>query len=470
MATSFEPEAAPAAARLRYAPGRALARYTLWLSVALGATSAIYTCVPAVMLPNQVQSITVDDYFGGDGSEVDLTELSDLKSDVDDGNVEPTAEQRRLIDAYEDFDAARTSSLALVTTLAAIVTILFGVFIGVASDRTRSRRGRRAPWIVAGGLLGAAVLVGMIFSPSVALLALLWPLCIIVMAFAQAPMTATIADRVPPERVGRVSSMTGVGAFVGGVAGIVLSGLLFGTVGLGMYAVLGAALLASTAVFVARNPDRSSTDLELPAFNLRQFLRELLIPLRAPDFRWVWIARALLFFGYTLSSALSFFMLQSYVHPAMSSAEATRFVPVLGGISAPVILLAAVFSGRLSDRIGRRKPFVIGASALMAASMLIPLVSPTVPAMVAQTVLTGLAFGVYIPVDQALAIDVLPDAHGVGRDIAIFTIAVSVGQVLAPLLGAAVVAVTDGYRMIWACAFVLVALAAAAILPVKKVR
>jgi MFS family permease len=469
MVTSFGPEA-PADSRLRYAPGRTLARYTLWLAVVLGATSAIYTAVPAVLLPNHVQTITVDDYFAGDGSEVDLTALSDLKSEVDSGDVEPTAEQRRLLDNYEDFDAARTSSLALVTTLAAIATILFGVFIGVASDRTRSRRGRRGPWILAGGVLVAAVLVGMIFTPSVALLALLWPLGIVVMGFVQAPVTATIADRVPPERVGRVSSMSGVGAFVGGVLGIVLCGLLFAVIGLGMYAVLAAALLGSAVVFVARNPDRSSLDLELPDFSLRQFLRGLLIPLRAADFRWVWVARALLFFGYTLSSALSFFMLQSYVQPAMSASEATRFVPVLGAVSAPMILLAAVFAGRLSDRVGRRKPFVIGASALMATSMLIPLVSPTVPAMVAQTVLTGLAFGVYIPVDQALVVDVLPDADGVGRDMALFGIAVSVGQVLAPALGAAVVAVTDGYRMIWACAFVLVGLAAVAILPVKKVR
>jgi MFS family permease len=71
--------------------------------------------------------------------------------------------------------------------------------------------------------------------------------------------------------------------------------------------------------------------------------------------------------------------------------------------------VALVISGRLSDKVGRRKPLVIAASLLMAVSMAVPLLWPTLIALFIETVGASLAFGIYIPVDQALFIDVLPD-------------------------------------------------------------
>jgi MFS family permease len=52
------------------------------------------------------------------------------------------------------------------------------------------------------------------------------------------------------------------------------------------------------------------------------------------------------------------------------------------------------FSGRLSDKLGRRKPLVMVASLLMAMAMLAPMIPPTLPAMFVQAILTGLLFGI----------------------------------------------------------------------------
>ena len=90
------------------------------------------------------------------------------------------------------------------------------------------------------------------------------------------------------------------------------------------------------------------------------------------------------------------------------------------------------------DQPGRRKPFVIVASVLMAISMAIPLISPTLIALFIQTVLAALAFGIDGHVDQALFIDVLPDENAAGRDLGVANIATNLGQALGPIIAAKV--------------------------------
>jgi MFS family permease len=161
-------------------------------------------------------------------------------------------------------------------------------------------------------------------------------------------------------------------------------------------------------------------------------------------------------------------MLQSYITPAMSAAEASAMVPILGLAGIPFTLLAVAISGRLSDRVGRRKPFIVVASVLMAVSMAIPLISPTLPALFAQVIITGLAFGIYLPVDNAMFIDVLPHPARAGRDLGLAIVAMNLGQALAPALAAVVVSLTGGYQLVWGAALVLVALATLTVAPIRE--
>ncbi|MGO7983346.1 MFS transporter, partial [Rhizobium johnstonii] len=142
--------------------------------------------------------------------------------------------------------------------------------------------------------------------------------------------------------------------------------------GLDIYIVVALFAALAAVLFVLVAKDRSSRDLDVAPFNWKKFFIGFTVALRAPDFRWVWIARLLLTFGYTVSTALSLYLLQSYVRPALSAAEATQTAPLLILAGVPTTLIAVLISGKLSDKLGRRKPFVIVASVLMAASMLVP--------------------------------------------------------------------------------------------------
>jgi len=192
--------------------------------------------------------------------------------------------------------------------------------------------------------------------------------------------------------------------------------------------------------------------------------------LRNKDFLLVWIARIVLMFGYSASTALSLFMMQSYIKPALSVTQATQLVPVLAVCGMPLMLVALMICGRLSDKIGKRKPFVIAASLAMAIGMAVPLLSPTLPALFIQAILAGIGMGIYLPVDQALFIDVLPNKDDAGRDLGIAALATNFGQALGPILAGQIVAIFASYGMIWAVSMLLALVAAVVIIPVKRVR
>ena len=106
----------------------------------------------------------------------------------------------------------------------------------------------------------------------------------------------------------------------------------------------------------------------------------------------------------------------------------------------------------------------------MAISLAVPLLSPTLPGLFIQTALAGLAFGIYVPVDQALFLDVLPDKNAAGRDLGIATLAINLGQALGPILAGQIVALTGSYGIVWAVALVVVLISAVVIVPVKRAR
>ncbi|BCY11701.1 MFS transporter [Actinoplanes sp. L3-i22] len=455
---------------MTYRGGKPFRRYLLWYTLAFAAITAVWGGMLGVLLPNQVQMIEFAHWFTGADAGVDLTALNDLKAAVAAGTTIATPEQQRLLGILGDFDAARAQALSVVTSLAVAVTMLVQPVIGVLSDRTRSRFGRRAPWMLFGAVVGSGFLIAVRHAPTIAILALLWTCAQTVLNMIPGTLQTTVPDRIPEDRVGVTSGIGGLGNFAGGIVGGVGAGVLLPVLGLDVIYAYAILVLIGVVGFVVLLRDRPSTELVVPPHRWGTFFRGFLVPLRDHDFRWVWVARIVLTFGYAASTALALYMLQSYISPALSLADATRTAPLLTAASLPGTIVALLLAGRISDRTGRRKPLVIASSVLMAVSMLVPLCWPALPALFLQSILAGIAFGIYLPVDGALFIDVLPDRAAAGRDLGIAGLGSNLGQALGPVLAGQVVALTGGYRGVWAVATVLTAVAAIAIFRVRDAR
>jgi predicted MFS family arabinose efflux permease len=86
----------------------------------------------------------------------------------------------------------------------------------------------------------------------------------------------------------------------------------------------------------------------------------------------------------------------------------------------------------------------------------------------------GVAYGVYVGVDLALVVDVLPNPDDAGKDLGVFNMANALPQTIAPVFGAALLAVgtanNDNYTLLLYTAGVAALIGAVVVLPIKKVK
>lgn len=456
---------------VRYTAGTsAFRRYVWFYAFAYLGIALLWGSVNAIVLPLHVQGLEFARVFTGADAGVDLQQLETLRSEVAAGGVTPTADQERLLGLLAEFNSGRTSGLSLVSSVSVGLSMLISPVIGMLSDRTRSRWGRRAPWIAAGGLGGAALVCIMPLAPTIGVIIVLWSLINAFGGMAQGTLTATVPDRVPDDRVGRISGITGLAAYLGAIVGAGAAGAVFNAAGLAAYYPIAVVLALSTLLFVVVVRDNSSMEMYKPRMPIASMLASYVTALRDRDFRWAWISKLLLYLGYGIGTVYSVYMLQGYIRPVLSVSEAAQIAPLLQIAALPGTLIAMAISGRLSDKLGRRKPFVVVAAAIMALGFVAPFVSPTLGGMFAQTIITGIGYGIFVVVDQALFIDILPDKEAAARDLAMSNVGQNVGQTLAPVLAGAIVAMFAGqYGPVWPVAFVIVIVAGLAVLPIRRI-
>ncbi|MDR6970520.1 MFS transporter [Leifsonia shinshuensis] len=359
----------------------------------------------------------------------------------------------------------KVANLAIAATIGAFAAMIAQPIAGQISDRTRSRFGRRAPWIVIGSLAGGLSLVGLAFANSLVGVVIAWTLVQISYNFAQGPLTAIMPDRVPLKRRGTFAALSGIGLMVGALGGQIVGSLFFNslTVGYIFFAVFSLAVLS---LFVLANPDYSSARLEREPFTLVDFLKTFWVnPVAHPDFFWAFTGRLLLYTGYFAVTGFQLFLLTDYFHVA----HPEQLIPLLGLLSLVGIIVSTVVSGPLSDRFGRRKPFVFASAAVVSLAFLLPWVWPDVTAWIIMTIISGFGFGMFQAVDTALMSEVLPSAKSFAKDLGVVNIAATLPQTLAPGVAGAIV-LAFGYSALFPIAIVLGILGALAVWPIKATR
>ena len=100
-----------------------------------------------------------------------------------------------------------------------------------------------------------------------------------------------------------------------------------------------------------------------------------------------------------------------YLLDKIGSAEADVPQQIFLGtlVQSVVVVIASPLGGRLSDRTGRRKVFVLAASTVYGLAMFTIAVASGFNGFLVGMAIAGLGFGMYMAVDLALVADVLPD-------------------------------------------------------------
>ena len=369
------------------------------------------------------------------------------------------------IDAHD-----KVEILGIVGAVAAVAALVTQPLWGLLSDHTRSRLGRRVPWIL-GGIVGLAlVFLGLSTVNSVLLIAVGAALVSVFYSMITGPISAIIPDRTPVARRGVFSALGSLGIFVGGLAGVVIASQFVSTLTIGFIVIAGL-LLVGAIPFTFALRDRKFNELGAPDERVSwlETLKGFFVnPRKHPDFFWAFLARLVLIVGYWSIVSFQLYILDDYI--GLRLTKANQLFPVTTAVLGVGIIVALIPSGILSDRIGRRKPFVIVASVIVAVSALIPIFAPTVAGALTSVAIGGIGIGVYLAVDQALMTQVLPNASkDAGKDLGVLNIAQAGGQVVAPLVASLVIGI-GGYPVLYGFAAVMAALAAAFVLPIKSVR
>jgi MFS family permease len=361
------------------------------------------------------------------------------------------------------------SSLALIAATGAFLAMFANPFFGRLSDRTSSPWGMRRPWMVIGLLGGTLGVLIVALAPSVPVVLLGWCIAQVFFNALLAAMAAVLPDQVPVFQRGLVSGVLGICLPIASVGGTFLVQVFAGNAIVMFLApcAIGGLLIM---VFAARLDDRRLARADRRPWSLREFAGSFYVnPLKNPDFSWAFASRFLFVLAYAFLTTYQAYYLLSQIGSEETAVPRQIFLGTL--VQSAVIVVAAVTGGRLSDRTGRRKVFVLAAAAVYGLAMFVIAVASDFNGFLVGMAIAGLGFGVYTAVDLALVVDVLPDRAEAAKDLGVFNIAGALPSSLAPAVAPAILAVGNGsYGVLYAVAGVCALGAAAAILPVRRVR
>lgn len=331
----------------------------------------------------------------------------------------------------------KATSYSVVAGIGTLTAVVANPLFGQLSDRTRSRFGRRRPWIVV-GLLGTAVGAAVIgFSDTIGMLILGW---VIMQAFVNAgaaAMLAIVADRVPEEQQGVIGALSGTASAASLVLGIFFIQAFPTSIlaQIGLPVVL--ALVFGAALILIFKDDQPAA-AERVRFGIRDFFGSFYVnPKSSPDFTWFLGALFLASVGLGVVLTYSVYYLQDQLQVPAEDLTGVLFVSTL--LTGVLSLVAAPLAGWASDRAGRRKPTIIGAAVLTAAGIATIVTASTVTQfLIGMALAAGVAFGALLGVYIAFAVATMNDQRNAARDLGIvniaFTLPFSIVPFAAPLI------------------------------------
>ena len=223
-------------------------------------------------------------------------------------------------------------------------------------------------------------------------------------------------------------------------------------------------------LFAVTLKDRRLAKADKPAWSLREFASTFYVnPRKSPDFAWAFASRFMFVLAYAFLTTYQAYYLLDKIGSAEADVPQQIFLGTL--VQSAVVVAASLIGGRLSDRTGRRKVFVLTASIVYGLAMFVIAIASDFNGFLVGMAIGGLGFGMYMAVDLALVADVLPDKDNAAKDLGVFNIAGALPFSIAPAIAPAILAIGGGsYGVLYAVAGVCAIIGAVAILPVKRVR
>ncbi|MBL8065943.1 MAG: MFS transporter [Chthonomonadaceae bacterium] len=341
----------------------------------------------------------------------------------------------------------KNSAWGTVYAIGAVWGAVGPALFGAWSDRFDSKFGHRQPFIVAGALVTVLAIAFMIGANSIPLLVIGYLLLQLGEDIGQGPYAAMMPEIVPPENSGKASAVMNLlqsaARLISGLVYLLINkagaalmwspttvmSVVYGVVAL--VQVLGAGTTVYTVRHVRRRKPVDNSDK-------KAFLVRWLAPWKSADFRWVWITRFMSTFAFsTVSTYFLFYLTDMFPKLVLFGNDLKDpHVAVIVIVLAMSLLgiVGAWWSGMIADRVGRKKLILMSGIAM--SSVLVPFaLARDFTFLFVLVVPFGVAFGIYVSADWALAMDVLPDKDDAGTQMGVWSMSSTSVQIFAGLAG-----------------------------------
>lgn len=331
----------------------------------------------------------------------------------------------------------KATSYSMAAGIGTLTALLANPLFGRLSDRTRSRFGRRRPWIVVGlsGTIAGAAVIG--FSNSMPLLLLGW---IMMQAFVNAAIAASlaiVADRIPEKQQGFVGALSGMAASAAILIGVFFV-QWFPSNALAQFGLPVAVAVVFCGLLLVLLRDDKPARGDISPFGFREFLGSFYVnPRKSPDFSAFLVAMFLVTCAWGVVSTYTVYLLQDRI--AVPEEELPSVITLAYVIPGILAVIFAPIAGWLNDRTGRRKLVLAATAVLMAAGTIqIAFAEGIVPFLIGVCIVSGIAGGMLYGGYIGLAVATMNDPNTAARDLGVtniaFTLPFSVMPFIAPLL------------------------------------
>ncbi len=304
-------------------------------------------------------------------------------------------------------ESLKNTYLGGMTFAGLILAMVIQPLAGGLSDRTRSRWGRRRPWILAGTLCDLIFLAGMALAGGFWSLAVAYILLQIASNTAHGPAQGLIPDLVPEGRRGLASGIKNLFDMGGLVVASLVAGQLMGGGNPTLaFVVIGGVLVASGLMTILATPEPPALDPGVSATDddPRDLLRVNLR--RYPDYARLLLSRFLILLGIYAVQSFAQYYIRDWLGVSNPAEVTGNLLATIG-----LALTALVFpAGLLSDRFGRRGLNVF-AGALAAVGICMLIFVRSVSSLYVVGGIIGMATGIFVSVNWALATDLIPQAE-----------------------------------------------------------
>lgn len=363
--------------------------------------------------------------------------------------------------------AGKVAAVALLSSFVSLAGLIANFVFGALSDVTRTRWGKRKPYIVGGLLIQAVLFLVIANVTSISVIIGCWVLVAIAENAVAASMVAQQSDRIAPRWRGTASMCWGVGWTCCQVITIIASQFL-DRPQLGMYVLTGISLVLGLAHVLLMH-EKSNLDEPRMNFDAGSLLSHFFLPIHgARDYYLALGGKLLMVIGGTCVGLYQLYIFTDYIHLDMPSTKVA--MTTMTTISLITGIIFGVIAGPLADRFGRLKAPVAISVIFIGIAAVFPYFFPYAWAMYAFGVISGVANGVYNSIDGALNLAVLPNKDTAGKDLGIINFANTLSQIIGTAIAGGIITLFGTYRAVFPASFLISLAGACLFFLIRKVK